>query len=297
MTEPTTPFASIPGTVDYLATVEGIWNPVTMPAITGDNFPVIQHAATTALRELLGISDNSIDFHLIANKGPGTRVYRSRWRVEAHGSGPTLLVGQAGAHPSQVGLMLRVYPLSQVRQFVADEDWNEMPQMGVMGAIVPAILLCHHLLKPDGWGVQPIPVAAGTLGMGNFTPHTLVYRDLFDAPVDGHDAGRNFRIPLVDGDGNPTDIRTVVSYCYDSVRARVHRPIPFGMWLVADGPDNKSWKISYCVDQVEQGPSQRWDLDPEHPEWDSAPGFTPLPWPAAVSAAISLADLSEALEG
>lgn len=280
MTEPT-PLPE--GTRDYLAVIEGQWQSVTVPVITSELFPKAQEAASAATRELLGIDDNKVEFHIVGNKTPDGRAYRSHWRLEAHCSGPNLIIGATEPHPSQVNLLLRVYPHSLVRQFVAESDWNDMPFIGEMAAIVPAMLLSRGLLRPSGWGVDPIELTLGDYGTGRFTPQQVVFRDMSNAPIGQGEmgSGRHFRIPIEQEPGVLTDIRTVVSYCFDTRFNQVRRPVPAGLWLVTEEDTPTAWKVSYCVDDSTQGPSQRWDLDPEHPEWDTVPAFEPLPWPTS----------------
>lgn len=269
-----------PGTTTYMATIRGTWNPGSIPPLTAEQYSAAQRAASAETHRLLGIVDNILDFHVVGTKDPADgRVYRTRWRVEGYGSGPGLRMGATGPHPSQVNLMMRVYPPSYAKQFEGDPDWAAMPYLGTLGEIVPALLLSHWLLKPDGWGVQPIPVAVGAFGTGSFTPERLIYRDLFDGPAGGSGTAKAFDIPLEQSPGVPTDQRQVVSYCLDSERFPITFGRPWGLWLVVDQPVREGWKMSYCVGHMSDHPSARWDLDPNHPEWDAVPDFEPLAWP------------------
>lgn len=237
---------------DYRATINGTWNPGSIPAIEPAGYPSAQRAATDATRSALGLTGDTVDFHILSVKQSGGPVYRAHWKLFSYVSGPALHMGTTEPHDSQISLMLRVFPFSQVDQVRFDPDLVDADYRGVMAGVVPALLLRKH------WGLGPRQITVGSLGTGTFTPAELTYPELFSAnpqttvPYDTPDALASYGFTLAAGSS----------------------PQP-AMWLV--DADDASWKVSYCAERVELAYLDRWD-DPDEP----APGFDPLPAPNPV---------------
>jgi len=243
------PAAPAPGAA-LLATIAGTWNPGGVPALTALTYPGAQRDATTAVQGVLGVADSLIDFYLVATRHPGGPVYRTLWRLLASSSGPTLRIGPAQTHPSQLFLWLTLRPLGEQLQMVGDLAMPDMPYRGVLAELVPALLLRHY------WGPAARQITVGGLGTGTFTPQTLGWRDRFSPDVD-------VTVPYEQPD--------LAMYWF----AQPPASPPPALWLVTTDAEPVGWKVSYCVERPEQPAAERWD-DPAQP----VPQFDPLVWPA-----------------
>lgn len=234
------------GTRLYTATIHGTWNPGGIAPLDEQTFPHVQLAAADATRQLLGVDDNEIEFHLVATTHSGGAVYRSRWRVQASAFGPTLRLGTRDEHDAQVTLTMQVDSFAHHLQVVADED---MPYRGVFSGVIPALLLRHH------WGTEARRITISGAGTGTFTPRWLSY-------------------PERHGHGVITvahDTEHLPDYGFAEHVGSTVQP---AVWLVTDDL-RAAWKVSYCVPDLAMARSDRWD-DPAQP----VPDFTPLDWPA-----------------
>lgn len=241
---------------DYLAKIKGTWNPGSIPAIEPAGYGNAQRAAAAATRSALGLPGDTLAFHLIGTTGPDSPVYRQHWKLFAYVGGPALRMGTPAEHDSEISLLLRAYPLTEVQHVTFDPDlpWD-MPYGAVMAGVVPALLLRHR------FGTGPRQLTIGSLGTGTFTPTVLSYPDLYAA------------VELVEV---PYDTQGLASYGFT---LPAYSSSHSAMWLVTD---DGTWKVSYCAERVEQSYAQRWD-DPDEP----APAFEPLPAPDPVMPEVS----------
>lgn len=238
------------GTQMFVASIIGTWNPGSVPALDSATFPAAQAAATEATRDLLGVVDQTLDFHVVATDYPGGPVYRTRWRVRADGSGPMLKIGPAEPSTAQVDLMVWIYPHTEVRQVVADPQMADMPYRGVFGGVLAALLL------RDLWGPGARTITLPAVGSGSFEPESLRYRNVFNSDT--------VTVPYGADDSEITSYAFIVN---DSGQ-------PPGMWLATDADPRASWQISYCVTSADQSVVDRWDTTPQ-----PIPDFEPLEWP------------------
>lgn len=239
------------GTQMFVASIIGTWNPGSTPAITKSTYPTVQAAATKATRTMLGVVDQTLDFHVVATDYPAGPVYRTRWKVRADGSGPTLRVGPAVASTAQVNMLVWIYPHTEVRQVVADPEMPDMPYRGVFGGVLAALLLRDH------WGPGVRAVVLPGFGAGSFEPESLSFRNVFNSET--------ITVPYGASDSE------ISSYAF--VSNETSRPP--GMWLATDTEPRRSWQISYCVSAPDEPVENRWDTVPQ-----PIPDFVPLEWPS-----------------
>jgi hypothetical protein len=235
----------------FVASIIGTWNPGSVPALTGSTYPAAQAAATKATRAMLGVVDQTLDFHVVATDYPGGPVYRTRWKVRADVSGPTLRVGPAVASTAQVNLMVWIYPHTEVRQVVGDPQMENMPYRGVFGGVLAALLLRDH------WGEGVRAVVLPGYGAGSFEPELLRYRNVFNSET--------ITVSYTASDSE------ISSYMFAANESNQ----PPGMWLVTDTDPQRSWQVSYCVSTPGDTVENRWDTTPQ-----PVPAFVPLDWPA-----------------
>lgn len=238
-----------PDSSTYLASIVGTWNPGSVPAITPDAYASANAAIQAATDAVIGVVDSTIEFHVIATDESGGPVYRTRWRLEADASGPSLNLNTTEPHQSELTLLVRVYPRSQVRQVIVDEEMHDMPYRGVYAPIIGALLLRH------AWGPGSRALSLTGFGTGTFEPTALRYREAWNSVVT--------ELPYDTDDDNVTTFAIVRS---------VNERVP-AMWLVTEEDQRKAWQISFCVNEPGQGPNDRWDTP------QSVPEFEPLPWP------------------
>jgi hypothetical protein len=239
------------GTQFHVASIIGTWNPGSVPELSSSTYPAAQAAATKATRLMLGMVEPELEFHVVATDYPGGPVYRTRWRVRADVSGPTLGVGPAVAASAQVNLLVWIYPHTEVRQVVADPEMPDMPYRGVFGGVLAALLL------RDLWGAGVRAVTLPGFGSGSFEPELLRYRDIFNS--------ESITVPYEASDSE------ITSYVFVSNETGQ----PSGMWLATGENPQRSWQISYCVSSPEESIGERWDTMPQ-----SVPAFEPLDWPS-----------------
>lgn len=237
-------------TTNLTAVISGLWTPGTVPALTQGTYLSAQASADEATRVALDLDDGFLGFYLVATATPGGPVYRSRWKIAAEASGPTLRTGTTEAHEAQVWLTLRVYPRSEVQQVTYDQDhYDDMPFQGILAPVVAALLLRKR------FGAAEREITVGSFGTGTFMPVELGFDGLYPPTPSTADYG---------ADG-------LAGYGTTLPAGTASHPT---VWLSADGD---AWKVSYCVDQPSKTYEDRWD-DPD----EALPVFDPLPEPQPV---------------
>ncbi len=232
------------------ATIEGTWNPGTVPQFDSRELPEVQNAASEGARQALFVTSDHADFHVIARDGySNTPLARARWRVDMYVGGPMLIPDTSVPHPSGVMMRLTLYSHLDKRQVVGGDDESVMPYQGALSNVIPALLLRGF------WGSGPREINVGTFGVGTFTPERIRYAPMargqdVTVPIDATTALADF--PFVRPESDPRQV---------------------AMWVVASDPAAVSAKISYCIAEAGGNEEARWD-DPAEP----VPAFDPLDW-------------------
>jgi hypothetical protein len=234
----------------YTGTARGTLVPTALYPITSqDQFREAQAALNTATAAALAIP--IADFYLVGRPGQGSPM-RIRWRIATTVEGPSLAFNTTGPHSAEVRLHLWLYPMATTQQCVLDpldaDTKPEMPYRTVITGALAALLLRHF------WGPDVRTLSLGGLGSVTFTPVELEYTVLQsrESQTASYSAA------------------TLAAYPFVATDDGVNMP---ALWLSL-GPEEPSWKVSYCVVDPSDPPSERWD-DPNEP----IPAYDEIPWP------------------
>jgi hypothetical protein len=243
--------------MDYIARISGTWNPGSVPPLDGDDLYAAQQEMRRTIATMLGLAVPQLDFHIISTMPGAADVLRTRWRLTTRAGGPTLFADATEPHPSDIYYMLRLAPLSQVKQIEVDVAAPEWPYRGILTGAIPAVLL------REAWGTGARQINVGAYGTGLFTPTAVTFTSLdgFNsrtAPFEQEDFA-DFPVEADDASAGHQSVWLVVASTDGGAEVSAH-------------------KLSYAIKPGSPyDVANRWD-DPAEP----APDFTPLVWSGGV---------------